>query len=108
MTSDPGSLSGGQRQRLGIARALVTNPTLLFLDEATSAIDGHSEKTILENLKMFNPNMTLVLVAHRLSSIVEADLIIYVDKGKILASGTFEQVRSRVEDFDKQALSMGL
>lgn len=108
LTSDPGSLSGGQRQRLGIARALVTNPTLLFLDEATSAIDGHSEKTILENLRMFNPKMTLVLVAHRLSSVVEADLIIYVDKGKILASGTFEQVRSRVEDFDKQALSMGL
>jgi ABC-type multidrug transport system fused ATPase/permease subunit len=108
LASDPTSLSGGQRQRLGIARALVTNPSLLFLDEATSAIDGHSEKTIIENLRMFNPKMTLVLVAHRLSSVVEADLIVYVDNGKVLASGTFEQVRSRVEGFDKQALAMGL
>jgi ATP-binding cassette, subfamily B, bacterial PglK len=108
LLNDPSSLSGGQRQRLGIARALVTNPSLLFLDEATSAIDGHSEKKIIENLRNFNPKMTLVLVAHRLSSVVGADLIIYLDKGKILASGTFEEVRSRVTDFDKQALAMGL
>ncbi|CAN2169105.1 MdlB ABC-type multidrug transport system, ATPase and permease components [Candidatus Nanopelagicaceae bacterium] len=104
----PESLSGGQRQRLGISRAIITFPSIIFLDEATSAIDGHSEQVILENLRTFNPKMTIVVVAHRLSSIREADKVLYVDNGRILASGTFEEVRDKVGAFDKQALAMGL
>lgn len=104
----PESLSGGQRQRLGISRAIITFPSIIFLDEATSAIDGHSEQVILENLRTFNPKMTIVVVAHRLSSIREADKVLYVDNGRILASGTFKEVRDKVGAFDKQALAMGL
>jgi ABC-type multidrug transport system fused ATPase/permease subunit len=104
----PESLSGGQRQRLGISRAMVTSPSIIFLDEATSAIDGHSEKEILENLRRFSPNMSIVVVAHRLSSIRDADKVLYVDNGRILASGSFQEVRDKVEAFDNQALAMGI
>lgn len=104
----PESLSGGQRQRLGISRAIITFPSIIFLDEATSAIDGHSEQVILDNLRTFNPKMTIVVVAHRLSSIRKADKVLYVDNGRILASGTFQEVRDKVGAFDKQALAMGL
>lgn len=104
----PETLSGGQRQRLGISRAIITSPSIIFLDEATSAIDGHSEQVILDNLRTFNPKMTIVVVAHRLSSIRDADKVLYVDNGRILASGTFQEVRDKVGAFDKQALAMGL
>jgi ABC-type multidrug transport system fused ATPase/permease subunit len=63
---------------------------------------------ILENLRRFNPRMSIVVVAHRLSSIRDADKVLYVDHGKILASGSFEEVRDKVEAFDKQALAMGI
>ena len=101
-------ISGGQRQRLGIARALLSKPRLLVLDEATSSLDGQSEFDISTDLKAMKGKVTLVIVAHRLSTIREADKIIYLSKGRIINSGTFEEVRNNVPDFDSQAKLMGL
>jgi ABC-type multidrug transport system fused ATPase/permease subunit len=102
------SLSGGQRQRLGIARALITDPHLLVLDEATSALDGETELRIAESINKLKGKCTVIMIAHRLSSIRNADKLIYMDGGRILAIGTFAQVRAQVPDFDKQAGIMGL
>jgi ABC-type multidrug transport system fused ATPase/permease subunit len=102
------NLSGGQRQRIGIARALYTNPGLLILDEATSALDVTTESEISEAIHDLKGNVTVILVAHRLSTVRTADLVIYIDKGKIVARGTFEQVRSAVPQFDHQAELLGL
>jgi ABC-type multidrug transport system fused ATPase/permease subunit len=101
-------LSGGQRQRLGIARALITNPKLLVLDEATSALDGQSELDVSDAIQNLKGVTTVVMIAHRLSTVRNADLVIYMDRGKIIARGTFEEVRANVNDFDKQAKLMGL
>lgn len=101
-------ISGGQRQRLGIARALFTNPKMLVLDEATSALDGRTESEITSSLHSLKGEVTILLIAHRLSSVREADTVIYMDKGHILAQGTFEEVRSKVKDFDIQAKLMGI
>lgn len=101
-------ISGGQRQRLGIARALVSKPKLLVLDEATSSLDGQSEFDISTDLKAMKGKVTLVIIAHRLSTIREADKIIYLSKGRIIYSGTFEEVRNNVPDFNTQANLMGL
>ncbi len=102
------SLSGGQRQRLGIARALFTRPKFLVLDEATSALDGETEANISSAIQALKGQMTVVLIAHRLSTVREADQVIYLEDGKILATGTFEEVRTAVPNFDRQASLMGL
>jgi ABC-type multidrug transport system fused ATPase/permease subunit len=101
-------LSGGQRQRLGIARALVTSPKLLVLDEATSALDGKSERDVSDAIQGLKGSVTVVMIAHRLSTVRSADQVIYMEKGKILARGTFDEVRSAVPNFDSQAKLMGL
>ena len=101
-------ISGGQRQRIGIARALFTKPKLLVLDEATSALDGGTEESISSDIQKLKGSTTVVLIAHRLSTVRDADLVLYMDKGEIVARGTFEEVRSTVPDFDRQAKLMGL
>jgi ABC-type multidrug transport system fused ATPase/permease subunit len=101
-------LSGGQRQRLGIARAMFTKPKLLVLDEATSALDGQTESDISSSILKLKGNTTVVMIAHRLSTVRFADAVVYIDQGKILAQGTFEQVRAQVPNFEKQAQLMGL
>jgi ABC-type multidrug transport system fused ATPase/permease subunit len=101
-------VSGGEKQRIGIARALFTNPKLIVLDEATSALDGESEDKISLALQSLRGSKTLILVAHRLSTVRNADLVIYLDHGRILAIGTFEDVRQSVPDFDHQANLMGI
>ena len=102
------NLSGGQRQRLGIARALYTKPKLLVLDEATSALDGEVEENITEALNKLRGSVTVVLIAHRLSTVRSSDLVIYLEDGKIRASGNFEEVRKKVPNFDRQAALTGL
>lgn len=102
------SISGGQRQRIGIARALYTNPKLLVLDEATSALDSESEKIISESIQELRGNVTVVMIAHRLSTVRKADVVIYIDFGKVISMGTFDEVRSNVPNFDSQAKLMGL
>jgi ABC-type multidrug transport system fused ATPase/permease subunit len=101
-------ISGGQRQRVGIARAMYTNPKLLVLDEATSALDSLTEKSITDSIEKLRGEVTVLVVAHRLSTVAKADRVIYMSNGKIAASGTFSEVRELVPDFDQQAKLMGL
>jgi len=101
-------ISGGQRQRIGIARALFTKPKLLVLDEATSALDGGTEESISNDIHNLKGSTTVVLIAHRLSTVRAADIVLYMDKGEIVARGTFDEVRGAVPDFDHQAKLMGL
>lgn len=101
-------LSGGQRQRLGVARAMFTKPKLLVLDEATSSLDGQTETEISDAIQALQGSVTVVMIAHRLSTVRNADQVIYLDNGEIIARGTFAEVRQAVPDFDKQAQLMGL
>jgi ABC-type multidrug transport system fused ATPase/permease subunit len=101
-------VSGGQRQRIGIARALYTNPKLLVLDEATSSLDGQTEADISSSILELRGKVTIVIIAHRLSTVLNADRIYYLEDGKIAAQGTFSEVRRLVPDFDSQAKLMGL
>jgi ABC-type multidrug transport system fused ATPase/permease subunit len=101
-------LSGGQRQRLGIARAMFTRPHLLVLDEATSSLDGETEANITDAIHDLRGKTTVVMIAHRLSTVRNADIVIYLSKGIVMAVGTFDQVRNAVPDFDHQAKLMGL
>ena len=101
-------ISGGQRQRLGIARALYTKPNLLVLDEATSALDSDTELKISKSINDIKRNATVVMIAHRLSTALNADLVVYMDSGHILAVGNFQQVREQISDFDHQAKLLGL
>ena len=101
-------ISGGQRQRLGIARALYTKPKLLVLDEATSSLDGQTESDISDAIQKLRGDVTVVMIAHRLSTVMNADKVVYMKDGAIIAAGTFEEVRAQVPDFDSQASLMGL
>jgi ABC-type multidrug transport system fused ATPase/permease subunit len=101
-------ISGGQRQRLGIARAMVTQPKLLIFDEATSALDGQTEHEISESINSLKGLSTVIIIAHRLSTVKNADRIVYLDKGRIISVGTFSEIRSQISDFDQQAKLMGL
>ena len=103
-----GRISGGQRQRMGIARALFTSPKILVLDEATSALDAQSEEAIRNSIQKLSGDVTVLIVAHRLSTVRSADLVVYIDQGKIIAKGTFAEVRRAVPNFDTQAVLMGL
>jgi ABC-type multidrug transport system fused ATPase/permease subunit len=102
------NISGGQRQRLGIARAMFTKPKLLVLDEATSSLDGQTEADISDAIESLQGKVTVVLIAHRLSTVRNAQQVIYMSEGEIRAVGTFEEVRRAVPDFDRQAQLMGL
>jgi len=101
-------ISGGQRQRIGVARALYTKPKLLVLDEATSALDGETEANISNAIQALRGETTILVIAHRLSTIRNFDQIIYMEDGKIVSKGTFNELRISVPDFDKQAKLMGL
>ena len=103
-----GRLSGGQKQRIGIARALYPTPEILVMDEATSALDSISENKISELLKRVSSDVTVISVAHRLSTVVNSDLVLYFDSGSLVAKGTFNEIRIKVPNFDQQAKLMGL
>ena len=90
-------LSGGQRQRIAIARALVNNPRILIFDEATSALDYESEHIIMKNMKAICKNRTVIIIAHRLSTVQIADNILVLDKGKIAEFGTSDELLSNPE-----------
>jgi ABC-type multidrug transport system fused ATPase/permease subunit len=86
------NLSGGQRQRIALARAILRDPELLILDEATSALDSHSEHGIQQALAAFQGPRTVLTVAHRLSSIVQADQIVVIEQGRIVEQGRHQQL----------------
>jgi ABC-type multidrug transport system fused ATPase/permease subunit len=105
---DSGQLSGGEIQRVGLARALYRNPGILFLDEATSALDAQTEAEVNGILDRLRGQMTIVLIAHRLSTVKTADKIIYLDKGQVVAEGTFKELQKKVPDFEKAVKLMEL
>ena len=85
-------LSGGEKQRVAIARTLLKNPPILILDEATSALDTLTEREIKDSLKSLAEERTTIIIAHRLSTVVDADKILVLDKGKIIEHGTHKQL----------------
>ena len=101
-------LSGGQRQRLGLARAFLTNPKLLVLDEATSSLDAETEAAVSKAVRQLKGEVTIIVIAHRLSTVRDADTVIYLSQNFLPVHGTFESVRNEVSDFDNQAKLMGL
>ena len=101
-------LSGGQRQRLGLARALFSSPQLLVLDEATSSLDSETELRISKAIQNLKGKVTVIVIAHRLSTVRDANHVYYLEDGKIKASGSFEEVRKISPKFDKQAKLLGL
>lgn len=80
-------LSGGEKQRVAIARTLLKNPPILILDEATSALDTHTERAIQDQLKVIAKDRTTLIIAHRLSTVIDADEIVVMDRGEIIERG---------------------
>jgi ATP-binding cassette subfamily C protein len=95
-------LSGGQKQRIGLARAMYRNPSLLFLDEVTSALDAETEHAVMSSIESLRGTTTVVIVAHRLSTVQHADQVIYLDNGKVLGVGTFDELRKSIPQLQRQ------
>jgi ATP-binding cassette subfamily B protein len=100
-------LSGGEKQRVAIARTLLKNPPILVLDEATSALDSRTEQAIQETLDRIAETRTTIMIAHRLSTVVDADQIVVLDEGRVVERGTHDQLLARgglyAELWDRQA-----
>jgi ABC-type multidrug transport system fused ATPase/permease subunit len=96
-------LSGGQRQRIGIARAVYRNPQVLILDEATSALDGLTEQAVMEAVNNLGREMTIILIANRLSTVRQCDRIFVLESGKVIAAGTYEELIATNEHFAAMA-----
>jgi ABC-type transport system involved in cytochrome bd biosynthesis fused ATPase/permease subunit len=104
---DSRNLSVGQLQRLGIARALYSDPQLLILDEPTSALDAETELLVSKTIMSVKERATLLVIAHRLSTVRAADKVVYMESGKIVFQGSYEETRNQVPDFDKQSKLLG-
>jgi ABC-type multidrug transport system fused ATPase/permease subunit len=92
-------LSGGQRQLIGIARALYHNPQVLILDEATSALDNKSEKALMDAINYLSKDITIILIAHRLNTLKNCDIIFKLDKGQLVGKGSFDELINSNKSF---------
>ena len=99
-------LSGGQRQRIGIARALYHNPQVLVLDEATSALDNLTEQAVIEAVNNLSNKITIIMIAHRLSTVRQCDQIYLLDRGEVKASGTYDTLIKSNAKFKLMASSV--
>ena len=98
-------LSGGQRQRIGIARALYFNPQVLILDEATSALDNLTEKYVMDAVNNLSKHKTIIMIAHRLSTVKKCDKIFLFEKGELKNEGTFDELINKNENFKKSVIN---
>ncbi len=94
-------VSGGERQRIGIARALIKNPKILIFDEATSALDAYNEKLIHDAINIGSKGRTTIIIAHRLSTVIDADIIFVVDGGKIVGQGKHDELKDTCPEYQK-------
>jgi ABC-type multidrug transport system fused ATPase/permease subunit len=92
-------LSGGQRQRIGIARALYHNPQVLILDEATSSLDNQTEKAVMDAVNNISKDITIILIAHRLNTVKNCDIIYMLNKGEVVAKGNFDELINSKNNF---------
>ncbi|WP_022923784.1 ABC transporter ATP-binding protein [Serinicoccus marinus] len=102
------ALSGGQRQRLGVARALYTDPLVLVMDEATSALDTSTERAVTSAIRELHGQVSVIVVAHRLATIRHSEQVCFMDRGELVATGTFDEVVAQAPDFAVQAALAGL
>jgi ATP-binding cassette subfamily B protein len=100
-------LSGGQRQRIGIARALYKQASVLVFDEATSALDNVTEQSVMDAIEGLTRTLTIVLIAHRLTTVRRCEVIVELQHGRIVAQGTYEQLLERSASFRKMARAVG-
>ncbi|MFY7850252.1 MAG: ABC transporter ATP-binding protein, partial [Brevundimonas sp.] len=96
-------LSGGQRQRIGIARALYENPSLLIMDEATSALDNITERVVMEAVQNVRADKTIIMIAHRLTTVKNCDVIIMLEHGRVVSTGTYEELVAENDTFRRMA-----
>jgi ATP-binding cassette subfamily B protein len=96
-------LSGGQRQRIGIARALYKQASVLIFDEATSALDNTTEQSVMDAIQGLSSDLTILLIAHRLTTVQRCDTIVELEHGRVVAQGTFDQLLERSPRFRKMA-----
>jgi ATP-binding cassette subfamily C protein len=97
-------LSGGQQQRISIARALYNNPQILLMDEATSALDNITEKYVIEAIERLRGDRTIIMIAHRLTTVRNCDTIYMIDEGEIVSQGTYDELLESSEEFRKMSL----
>ena len=96
-------LSGGQRQRIGIARALYKQASVLILDEATSALDNATEQSVIDAIEGLDRDLTILLIAHRLTTVQHCDSIVELEQGRVVAQGTYEQLIADSSSFRHMA-----
>ena len=101
LKQDGTGLSFGQKQRIGIARALYRDPEIIILDEATSNLDVKIENKLTEILNQIKGNKTIIAIAHRLSTLINCDRIVYLKEGQIIDVGTFQELSQKYEDFEE-------
>ena len=102
----PGALSGGQRQRIGIARALYKKASVMVFDEATSALDNATEQSVMDAIEGLSSNLTILLIAHRLTTVRRCDTIIEMEHGRVVAQGTYEHLLDQSPSFRRMAGAM--